>query len=86
MKKDMPSRRDSHRPGYSCLALIWLLACASLGGYFIWTGLPSNHGDGKSSAVKPTVAVATQPKYRTKNIEDIKAGDRVAAYDPATGQ
>jgi hypothetical protein len=58
------------------LALVWLIACLSAGGWLI------------DSSLDPTPAVAqdafsepSQPQYVLKNIEDVKAGERVWAYD-----
>jgi hypothetical protein len=67
-------------------AACWLVLCVSLGGLFIHRAAPK-------PPQSPTVSVASSgarqaqrpPAYRTKNIEDLKSGEKVWAYDVLTG-
>ncbi len=62
-----------HR-GVSCVGLAMMMLCLSLAGVF-W--LKASSLDGR---VRTAPVVDVHPQ--TKNIEDVKAGDRVWAYDP----
>lgn len=73
------------------MAVVWLLAFCGAGGYLLLGGggqPPSGRtAAGHAAAVTPTAQSAGTPAgVRAVRIEDVRAGDRVWACDPATGQ
>ena len=76
----------ARRRGFAKTALIWLLFWLSAGGFFLCKAAPKRAPvvDAASRPVLAFSAPAAPP--HTKNIEDVKAGDRVWAYDPQAGK
>ena len=60
--------------GFAWLPLLWLLICLGTGGGLIAKSL---------SQASESQALPAEQVLQTKNIEDVKAGDRVWAYDTA---
>ena len=78
------------RPGFVRLGLVWLAACLGAGGFLAFQGFAALGGSAPCGSA-PRAAGAPQqvraetpgaPAYRTKGIEDVRAGERVWAWDP----
>jgi hypothetical protein len=72
------------------MAVLWLVAWLAVGGLLLYRAVPKKHDTlATSSAPRVQLARATakQPPspYRTKNIEDVRAGEWVWSCDPVTG-
>lgn len=87
-----PHRQLSGRRGVSAIATIWLLVFVVVGVAFLWAGYSGDAHRPISSAgaapitAQPVAASSAGMGVRyMKHIEDVKAGDRVWAYDTATG-
>lgn len=73
------------RRGSATLSLLWLLVCGSFAAYFCWAAA-GTAAPGRNTVTAQHVASAAPAAYLTKRIEDVKAGEQVMAYDPATNQ
>jgi hypothetical protein len=69
------------RNGISLIGLMWVLCCLTLAG-FLWIKADSMDAAVPVASAKSVQSVASSGGLHTKNIEDVKAGDRVWAYDP----
>lgn len=67
-------RSSTRRHGFVRLALVWLLACATLG------GLAFSHS--AASSGQTTGAAVAKAAVRIKSIEEVRVGDYVLAKDP----
>ncbi len=68
-------------------ATLWLAAFLSLAGWFGYRALPDQPTAAASTTARATPSAASgKPRYVTKNIEDVKAGEKVLAMDPASGE
>jgi hypothetical protein len=63
---------------------VWLAACSVLGLLCLWCGSDADRGP----AVAPNRVASSKAatEYRTRNIEDLRKGDMVVAWDPVTDQ
>src|SRR5687768_7735041 len=85
---ELMTRKHEHsepRRGYSKPALLWLLAWSAVGAYFLHRAVPQPRSTAGVTMVA-TSRGATGPGCRTKNIEEVTAGEWVWACDPATGE
>ena len=68
-------------------ATLWLAAFLSLAGWFGYRALPDQPTAAASTSARETrVPASSKPRYVTKNIEDVKAGEKVLAMDPESGE
>lgn len=85
-----PSRGSSTTPATprrrSRFGLAWLLGCLALAAFLGFGKSGSSPLPSASQVPASKVAAAPAPRYRTKNIEDIKIGDYVESMDPETGE
>ena len=73
------------RRGSAKTALIWLLAWFGLGGFFLYKAAPKAPPAAEVNGSSLLSCSTTPSCSHTKNIEDVKAGDRVWSYNPLTG-
>lgn len=74
------------RRGFSSLGLAWCVACVTAAAWLISSGLrTSPEPQPPSASALPAMAAAARSHPHTKNIEDVKAGERVWSYDIRTG-
>jgi hypothetical protein len=70
--------------------VFWLLAWLAVGGLLLYRAAPKRHDTLASSTPRVQLARATVERppssYRTKNIEDVRAGEWVWSCDPRTGE
>ena len=79
----------NNRRGYAGVAILWLIAWLAVGGLLLYRAAPKKHDTlAASSAPRVQLARTTEPpsSYRTKNIEDVQAGEWVWSCDPVSGQ
>jgi hypothetical protein len=67
--------------GFSTLGLTWALCCLMIAG-LLWAKASSMD----APAPAATVQAVSSTGFHTKNIEDVRAGEKVWAYDTATDQ
>lgn len=88
-----PSRGASTRPGLrrawhtlrlSRSSVVWLAACLMLGTMcFGWSAWCSSAPDRPTARAN---TASTRVTYVTTNIEDVRKGETVVAWDPVTGE
>jgi hypothetical protein len=81
--------RVGRRPLLCRSSVVWLAACLMLGafcfGWSAWSSSVSNLPKAHAAAHSATPA-SSPVTYVTKNIEDVRKGETVVAWDPVTGE
>jgi hypothetical protein len=75
----------SRRPLLCRSSVVWLAACLLLGA-FCFGGAAWFSSVPDRPAARSAVPASTRVTYVTKNIEDVRKGETVVAWDPVTGQ